>query len=213
MMQLPFSEHQFLDAFGAYNTALWPGGVALWIASLVALVLVVRGSKINRPVSLLLAVHWAWAGIGYHFTFFAPVNPAAGLFGALFLIEAVLLGWAAFGRGPIQYTWARTPRHVVGASLAGFALLYPALAMMFVQPYPRTPTFGVPCPTTLFTIGLLMMSAPPRWRFAIIPLLWTLIGGSAAVFLGVAIDLMLLVATVVFLVYMGKPRLWNRHAG
>ena len=34
-MQLPFTGAQFLDIFGAFNTALWPVLGALWIATLV----------------------------------------------------------------------------------------------------------------------------------------------------------------------------------
>jgi hypothetical protein len=32
-MQLPFTREQFFDVFAAYNATLWPGVVALWIAS------------------------------------------------------------------------------------------------------------------------------------------------------------------------------------
>lgn len=32
-MQLPFTSEQFFDLFVAYNEALWPAVVALWIAS------------------------------------------------------------------------------------------------------------------------------------------------------------------------------------
>ena len=31
-MQLPFTEEQFFDLFAAYNEALWPALIALWIA-------------------------------------------------------------------------------------------------------------------------------------------------------------------------------------
>jgi hypothetical protein len=32
-MQLPFTKEQFFDLFAAYNEALWPALIALWIAS------------------------------------------------------------------------------------------------------------------------------------------------------------------------------------
>ncbi len=35
-MNLPFSHDAFLDVFGAYNTALWPAVVALWLATAAA---------------------------------------------------------------------------------------------------------------------------------------------------------------------------------
>jgi hypothetical protein len=48
------------------------------------------------------------------------------------------------------------------------------------------PTYGVPCPTAILTIGLLMttLDSVPL-SLAIIPVLWGFIGGSAAVLLAV----------------------------
>ncbi|WP_290648946.1 DUF6064 family protein [Aquisalimonas sp.] len=211
-MQLPFSEREFLEVFGSYNTALWPGALALWVASVAVLVLVLRGQRIDRLVSLLLAVHWAWAAIAYHFAYFAPINPAALLFGVLFLLEALLLGWAGLKGEPIRYGYERTARHMLGIALAVYALSYPFLAMALVQPYPSTPTFGVPCPTTLFTVGLFLMSTPTLWRLAAIPLLWTAIGGSAALLLGVVTDFALLGAGVFLITYIVARMVQKRRA-
>jgi hypothetical protein len=63
------------------------------------------------------------------------------------------------------------------------------------------PLFGVPCPTTLFTIGALLIArdAVPR-TFAIIPLAWAIVGGSAAFLFGITTDLVLLLAGVLLLV-------------
>jgi len=55
-------------------------------------------------------------------------------------------------------------------------------------------TFGVPCPTTLLTLGLLLIAEPSSWALAAIPIAWALVGGSAALLLGVKADLMLFVA-------------------
>jgi hypothetical protein len=53
----------------------------------------------------------------------------------------------------------------------------------------------VPCPTTLFTAGCLLAAVPPvpRWLL-VIPALWSLVGGSAALLLGITPDLMLFAA-------------------
>jgi hypothetical protein len=79
-----------------------------------------------------------------------------------------------------------------------YALLYPALALAEGHAFPRTPTFGVPCPTTLLTIGwLLAADAPWPAAVALIPIGWALVGGSAALLFGVRTDLMLWVAGAV----------------
>ncbi|WP_284265772.1 DUF6064 family protein [Bradyrhizobium iriomotense] len=54
--------------------------------------------------------------------------------------------------------------------------------------------FGVtPCPATIFTFGLLLttMRPVPRWLL-VIPVVWSLIGGSAAILLHVPQDWLLL---------------------
>ena len=67
--------------------------------------------------------------------------------------------------------------------------------------YPASPTFGVPCPTVMLTIGLLL-TAPARlpWQIVVVPIVWSFLGGSAALLLGVATDYVLLVAGVVLVV-------------
>ena len=55
--------------------------------------------------------------------------------------------------------------------------------------YPAAPSFGLPCPTTIFTLGLLLWKRDkmPAWLF-LIPLLWSAIGFSAALVLGMKED-------------------------
>jgi hypothetical protein len=63
------------------------------------------------------------------------------------------------------------------------------------------PLFGIaPCPTTIFTIGVLLMASDrlTLW-LSIIPIAWALIGTSAALFLGVPEDLGLAVAVIALL--------------
>jgi hypothetical protein len=90
-MTLPFSRDQFFNVFGSYNEALWPFVIALWLASLAALVYFVRGRQGRRRfINFLLVTHWLWAAMAYHIAFFSKINPAAWFFGALFLIQASL---------------------------------------------------------------------------------------------------------------------------
>ena len=91
-MQLPFTREQFFDLFVAYNEALWPAVVALWIASMVVVALRLSARhQHDRWVSALLVGHWAWSALAYHVAFFTRINPAAWLFAALFLGQAVLV--------------------------------------------------------------------------------------------------------------------------
>jgi hypothetical protein len=69
------------------------------------------------------------------------------------------------------------------------------------------PTFGLPCPTTIFTIGILafMISEYPR-SVLVVPVLWCLVGAQAAFVLGVAQDMGLIVAGVVGVVLLIKAK-------
>src|SRR5665647_2806931 len=63
--------------------------------------------------------------------------------------------------------------------------------------YPAAPTFGLPCPTTIFTFGVLLMAARPLpWLVLVAPMVWAAIGAAAAFSLGVTQDIGLLVMMV-----------------
>jgi hypothetical protein len=197
---LPFSHDQFFDVFAAYNRALWPFAVLLWMLTVGVFVALLRGAPIGRVPTVLLAVHWAWTAVAYHWAFFAAINPMAILFGAAFLLQAALLGLRAWRR-PLRYSCAVTPRHVTGGLMIVCSLAYPLLAASLVGRYPHIPTFGVPCPTTLLTIGFLLMATRLRLSLLAIPVSWTVIGGSAAVFFGVMPDWVLPLAGVTAVIY------------
>jgi hypothetical protein len=77
-------------------------------------------------------------------------------------------------------------------------LIYPILGQLLGHLYPRCPTFGVPCPTTIFTFGMLLWTIGKVPKYVlIIPLLWSIIGFSAAINLGIKEDIGLLIAGLV----------------
>jgi len=45
-------------------------------------------------VFAVLAVHWAWSGIVYHWFYFRKINPSAAIFSVLFVLQVHCLdGW------------------------------------------------------------------------------------------------------------------------
>jgi hypothetical protein len=204
---LPFTHDQFLDVFGSYNRALWPAAAGLWLATLGTLVqLYRRHPQAGRILAFLLALHWAWAGAIYHLAFFLPINPAAALFGIGFLLQAVLFLWRAASRSGLTFTPAPTIRGRLGLLLILYALIYPGLGLLAGLEYPRLPTFGVPCPTTILTAGVLLLVPRREARFlGVIPVLWAGVGGSAAFLLGMRADLVLPVAGLLLVLHMVLP--------
>jgi hypothetical protein len=148
----------------------------------------------TRAVFVLLAVHWAWSGVAYHWLYFRSINAAAALFGLVFVIQAALLAWLAF-RPSRPVVLDLSLRSVLGWALVGYGLIYPLLGLGFGLDYPRMPVFAVPCPTTLITAGLLLTvsGVPPR-VVNILPILWAIVGSSAAFALDIRADLALVVA-------------------
>ena len=207
-MTLPFTADQFFDLFGAYNRALWPAALVLWLYALAGAVVLARHSHNNgRWIAAMLAVQWTWAGLVYHAIFFTSINPAAWLFSAAFAAEAVLFIQMGVLRNRLEFSSVGSARHFFAWMLIGYALLYPVLGQADALVFPRTPTFGVPCPVTLLTIGFLFAVDPPLPRtIAIIPILWAFVAGSAAVSLGVHADLMLWIAGAALLTHVLMPR-------
>jgi hypothetical protein len=210
-MALPFSHDQFLDVFGSYNTALWPAVALLWVATALAAALwIVRGAISRRALFALLAIHWAWSGLVYHFMYFEAINPAARLFAALFVVEGLILAGAR--RPSVSVRFQPNARGMMAAAFVFGGLLYPAAGLAFGLHYPRMPLFGVPCPTTLVTAGWLL-AATGSSRFAkIVPILWCVAAGSAAITLGIRADLALIAAGAVMTIDLFAPAVFGRLA-
>jgi hypothetical protein len=93
---LPFTLEQFIGIFGAYNIGVWPAQVVAYLAGLGMIVLVLRPSKTgDRIVGAALAAMWVWTGVAYHGLYFSAINKAALIFGALFVLQGLVLFHAA----------------------------------------------------------------------------------------------------------------------
>jgi hypothetical protein len=202
-MRLPFSPTEFVQVFAAYNIAVWPYPLVAALLGALAIVLLIRRRPwSDRSISAILLVFWSTMAVGYHWSFFSAINKAAYLFGALFLLAAMIFLVEGVIRHRIRYTMVFATRRWVAAALIAYAFaVYPLLGLLLTHPYPRTPLLGVaPCPTTIFTLGVLLLARHPRpLLLAGIPLLWSAVGGSAAFLLQVPQDLGLLAAAVFWL--------------
>jgi hypothetical protein len=88
--------------------------------------------------------------------------------------------------------------------LIGYSLAYPAINAIDHHSLSRIPTFGLPCPTTIFTAGVLMLAAPRFWRLSTIPVIWSAIGGSATFLLGVHADGALPIAGMALAIFSAR---------
>lgn len=129
------------------------------------------------------------------------VRPVKAARVRLVAVGAIVFVWQGMVRRRLTFRWEPGPKATAGTVLIAFALVvYPVLSAFAERPFPTTPTFGLPCPTTIFTIGLLCFAEPSTPRSPlIVPILWCGVGSQAAFLLGVQPDLGLIAAGVVSL--------------
>ncbi len=198
-MSLPFTNEQFLSVFEKYNLSVWPMQIVFVLIAILAMILSIRKIKrSDKIISIALGFFWLWIGIVYHFTYFTSINKAAYFFAALFIFQGLLFLFAGGMGSMLSFKFQPNSYGIVGSLLILYALLiYPVLGYFFGHAYPKNPTFGLPCPTTIFTLGLLLWTDKfvPKYVLAI-PLIWSIIGFGAALSLGVIEDYGLLIAGV-----------------
>ena len=203
----PFSSDDFFGVFVRYNESLWPLPLLLVAAGLAVAVVATSAPRRSRRLMATLAALWAYMAIAYHLAFLTSLTPAAILFAALFLVEAALLAWHGIHtrRLHLAVPLDRTSR-LVGAALIAYALIgYPVVAELAGQRYPAMPTFGLPCPTTIFTFGVLAWCVRPVPRSVLlVPLVWTLVAMSAAIAFGIVEDFALPIAAVATLIVLRR---------
>lgn len=199
-MKLPFTTEQFFSLFRDYNFAVFPAQIIIYLLAIICLVLIrTKTGNAGKFTIAFLGIIWLWMGIIYHWVFFSTINNAAYLFGGLFIIQGILFLNYAFRKNPL-IEMNNDKYGFVSFGLILFALLiYPTLGYMLGHHYPYTPTFGLPCPSTIFTFGILLLVKPKAPLFLyIIPLVWSVIGFTASFTLGVYEDLGLLLSAIIF---------------
>jgi hypothetical protein len=199
-MNPPFSADQFFEVFAAYNDAVWPAQLVLLVLGFAEVALARHGNGVRaRVISFVLGLLWAWMAVVYHWAFFTTINPAAVIFGVLFLVQAGLLFRLGL-RGPgLSYDPRPDVFGYVGAALIAYGLLiYPILGSLSGREFLSQPSFGLPCPTVIFTVGLLLW-AKPRVPpvLLVVPAAWSLVGFTAVRAFGVLEDIMLPAAAFV----------------
>lgn len=199
-IELP--QDQWLGVLAAYNQALGPAAAILGLVAFAAFALALSpGPRRDRFVCAALAFLWGWCGLVYCCGFLADLTPWGYVLGAAFAMQAGFLVHTGVVHREVRFWSHGGPRHVAGILLVVYALVaYPALAALMGRVHPATPTFGVPTPLTLFTLGMLLLTRAPYARLLfVVPLLWTLVGSWIALELHLREDIGLLVgAALVF---------------
>ncbi len=209
MISVPFTADEFFRVFEAYNRSVWPAQLLLLAAALAALSGPLRRARRDRWVPAILGGLWLWAGVAYHILHFSAINGAAVVFGALFVVQgALLLVWGVV-KGGMSFPAERgvDGRVLAGWLIVAYALLvYPVLSWATEHPWMASPTFGAPCPTVIYTFGMLLLVGSVPWWILVVPVAWAIVGSSAVFALGVVQDAGLLVSALVCLAFVVRER-------
>ncbi len=198
-MNPPFTAEQFMNIFREYNISVWPMQIVFHLIGFLIIVFAFWKFRISNVVTnFLLAFLWLWMGIVYQLLFFTAINTAAYLFGALFIIQGLLFIYFGIIKKSVSFKVEDNINFTAGLVLIIYAFaIYPLLGILFGHHFPFSPTFGLPCPTTIFTLGILLWSDKRLpLPIIIIPVIWSLIGFTAVVNFGIMEDTGLLIAGI-----------------
>lgn len=189
---------EFLNVLGSYNLKIWPLQIIAFLFGLVAVVFAFRKTKSSGKVILaILSLLWLWNGAVFCLLFWSTIYKLAYIFAALLVIQGALLIVALF-RSDIVISFHPDWMSVIGIILIIYSMAgYQIFGYFLGHIYPNFFPFGlVPCPTTIFTIGLLMMTYEkiPGY-YLIIPIIVST-GGFMVVPMGILEDIGLILAGI-----------------
>lgn len=193
---------EFLDVFQAYNRAVWPLQVVFYLVAFLSILFMVRRKGwSDKIISFVLSFFWLWMGLVYHLLFFININKAAYYFGFFFILQGFLFLFYGVYKNKLSFQFNQDVLGITGLLLIVFALFfYPLIGYTLGRRFPYNPTFGLPCPTTIFTLGVLLWANKKVPAILlVIPFLWSLLGFTAAVSLDIYEDSGLLVASLIAL--------------
>jgi hypothetical protein len=209
-MKPPFTLEQFLAVFIDYNEGVFPMQILFYLIGIFAVYLVLKPNAYSDTlISLILAFFWLWMGVVYHLIYFTEINKLAYLFGGFFIVQSILFVVLGAFKSKFSFQFHGDKFGITGISLIVFGLLiYPILGYFWGHIYPSSPTFGLPCPTTIFTFGILLLNEKKcPILILIIPCMWSIIGFMAAFQFGILEDTGLIVASLIatsLLIYRNK---------
>jgi hypothetical protein len=209
-MDFSFNLDRFLALLQNYNLAVWPLQIIAYVLGIAALALTIRKMKYSASVILaILAFFWLWTGGIFNLLYFRPFYPLAIVFSVLFVVQGIIFILAAAGKPKISFQLRMDLSSLVAVVMALYALAgYPLLETLWGRGYPRSLAFGlVPCPTTLFTLAILLLADKKLpWYVFAIPLFYSF-GGIVPIVSGIHEDIGLVVGGVLALIFLlGRHR-------
>lgn len=210
-MSFRITIQDFLLILENYNLDIWPLQILSYALGILAVVLAIKSTKYsNRIISLILSAYWLWIGGVFCLIYWSETYDPAFIFGAMIIVQGLIF-FNSFLKQNISFSFKPDFYSVFGILLIFYSMIGYQLVGSFIgHTYPHFFPFGlVPCPTTIFTFGLLLWTDRKFSRYIIIiPILCTL-PGFLAVYHGILEDIGLIIlglgaAFLIFRKYRNK---------
>jgi hypothetical protein len=199
-MSVPFTFEEFLEMLERFNTGWWPLHLIKYAMAVTAIYFALRKTRWSgKVVTGILVFFWIWVGAVFNLLYFSKLYPMAYLFVTLFILEGIILTVAGLLSHRLTFMVRADIFGLVGGILVIYSLIgYPLIACLTGRGYPHLLLTGMmPCPTAIFTLGLLLWTEKPIPKIVpVIPVIYALTG-FVPVKLGVVEDIGLIVAGIV----------------
>jgi hypothetical protein len=196
---LSFTLEDFLMVLESYNLTIWPLQIFAYLCGILALIFAIKKtSHSHRIILVILSLLWLWNGIVFCPIFWAPTYKSAYLFGVFCIIQGIIFLRGIHKKdisiGPHTNLYTLIGILFVVYSMFGYQLIGYSLGHI----YPKFFPFGlVPCPTTIFTFGLFLMTFKkcPKY-YLVVPFILAM-GGFLAAYRGILEDIGLIIVGLV----------------
>jgi hypothetical protein len=173
---MDFQLEPFQKIVAAYNNDIYPLQIIIYLVGVIAVILSFKTTKYSsKIISAILSFFWLWNGIVFCLFYWGPNYKPAYVFGLLFIILGVLFMYYGIFRSDITFKYKPDYISNLGAIFIFYGIIgYPVLGYFLNHTYFQ---FGlIPCPTNVFTFGLLLWATRLPIYLIIIPLFWTICG-------------------------------------
>src|SRR5215471_5624483 len=166
---------QFFGMFAQANTAVWPAHLVWYAAAIAAMLLAVRPVRgSSRLIAGFLAAYFVWLAIVFFRIYYTPLNDHSPAYAVMFGLGGALFLFAGVIRDELEFQAKWDAFGLIGGVFMLYALAYPVIDALTGHVFPAAPVFGVaPCPSAIFTVGLLLWTRPGMPLYVlVVPLIW-----------------------------------------
>lgn len=195
---LSFSLEEFLLVLESYNLDIWPLQIIAYVLILLVLFISLKPTKYSAKIVLVvLSFFWLFTGIVFCFIYWAPSHIFGYIFGICCTAQGLLFLYSIV-RSDITISSPDKTYTFIGILFVLYAIIgYQVFGYYLGHTYPKFFAVGlVPCATTIFTLGiLLMINKSIPIKYFVIPLMISL-GGFLAAYNGIYEDIGLIIAGI-----------------